>query len=170
VSVQAQSAECALDELERLFDTSAGAQRARTARDAAHRRALSLLDAREADPRVARIALLDFAADILAALAVELAAKPLELSVLIDKIETVADVPRVELGREVLRSPHLLGLPVEAGIEVQLALLLAFTDARAASLWTMWTDRELKNLGHTGAFRPNARQTRRLACALLSCV
>src|SRR5205807_1412771 len=52
-------------------------------------------------------------------------------------------------------------------IEEELALLLAFTGARAVSLWTRELDGEVRNIAHSGDFDAEANQTRRLVRKLL---
>jgi signal transduction histidine kinase len=103
-----------------------------------------------------------------AVLSVELVAHRRELGRLIARVREVADMAPVALGREVLRAPQLLQLPTGVAIEVQLALLLAFTEARAVSLWTLWTGGDLRQIAHAGDFDANARQTRRVARNLLA--
>jgi signal transduction histidine kinase len=169
MSDHAQSTESVLKELERVFEEAVGgAIVPREARDAAHRRALAVVNSPKAGPRAARLALLGFAADMFALLSVELVAHRPELGRLIAQVREVADMPPVVLGREVLRAPQLLQLPTRVAIEVELALLLAFTDAHAVSLWTLWTGGDLKHIAHAGDFDTTARQTRGLARTLLA--
>jgi signal transduction histidine kinase len=99
---------------------------------------------------------------------VELAARPLALRQLVDRIEEVAGVPPLVLGQRVLDAPELLDLPTKLAIEVQLGLLLALTRARAVSVWTLWPGGELRHVAHSGDFDSNARQTRQVARRLLS--
>jgi signal transduction histidine kinase len=169
MSDHAQSTESVLQQLERVFEEAAGGIRVpHDARDMAHRRALAVVNAPKAGPRAARLALLGFAADMFAVLAVELVAHRRKLGRLIAQVQEVADMAPVALGREVLRGPQLLQLPTRVAIEVQLALLLAFTEAREVSLWTLWVGGDLKHIAHAGDFDVNARQTRGLARTLLA--
>ena len=121
-----------------------------------------------ASSRAEQIALLDFAGELFAALAVELSAHLSELRKLIDRVESVAGIPRVALGHEVLRAPQLLQLPTADSIGVQLTLLLAFANAQAASLWTLDQDGTLKHVSHAGKGDLGAVDTRRLARTLLT--
>jgi signal transduction histidine kinase len=139
----------------------------REARDSARARALELLDACGASEGAGTLALLGFAAELLCAIAVDLAVAPRDANRLIDEIETVAGVPRLALGREVLRTVQTAELPIDVAIEVQLALLLSFTGARAVSLWTLWPSGDLRPISHAGDFELDAQQTRQAARTLL---
>jgi signal transduction histidine kinase len=77
-----------------------------------------------------------FAAELLGAVAVDLAADPPEARRLTSRLAAEIDVPAAVLAREVLRAGGLLELPVEIALETTLSLLRAFCDATAASLWT----------------------------------
>ncbi len=129
----------ALDGLDRLLsrvdDAGAGSSLPSETREAARLQARQLFQscgrAVESIPSIA----LGYAADLLGAAAVDLAANPLETERLIVGVRELAGLPRVALGREVLRAARLLELPVEVAIEVQLALLMTFSQATSASLW-----------------------------------
>jgi signal transduction histidine kinase len=112
--------------------------------------------------------LLAYAADVLVAHAVELAASQGELGVLIEQIDTRGLIPRASLARAVLRAPELLQLPAAVAIEVQLALLVAFVNSNAVSLWTLRGGDEIRHIAHGGDFEPTADRARRLARRLLS--
>lgn len=158
-----------LEQVEHVFQESSGGLLVpRDARDRAYRRADAALNGDGGGSPAATVALLGFAADMFAALAVELAARPAELRRLIDKLEDVAGIPRAALGSDALRNPQLLQLPTAVAIEVQLALVLAYTGAEAVSLWTLWSGGSLKHIGHAGEFDAEARETRELARKLLS--
>ena len=118
--------------------------------------------------RAEQIALLDFAGELFAALVVELSENLPDFRELIDRIESVAGIPRVALGHEVLRAPQLLQLPTAVSTGVQLTLLLAFANAQAVSLWTLDQDGALKHIAHAGEGDLGARDTRRLASRLLT--
>jgi signal transduction histidine kinase len=134
----------------------------------AHQRARELLATLGARASCQPIAVLAFATDILCTYAVELAAHQAELRRLLERLEADRLVPRVALGRAVLSAPQLLQLPTAVAIEIHLELLLAFSDARAVSLWTLWGDAELRHIGHSGRFDEEVRQTRQVARRLLS--
>ena len=157
-----------LERLVELFvESGPGPTVPRETRELALRRALEALSADVDVETAAAIARLRFAAEMLLAVAVDLAAHPSQANVLIDRIEEVASVPRVALGSLVLRDPSLLQLPTAVAIEVELALLLAFCEVSAVSLWTLWPAGELKHLVHAGELDVNHRLTRRVARKLL---
>jgi signal transduction histidine kinase len=157
-----------LDRLAALVDGSgAGPVVPRLARSRARARALELFDVCGATDGAAALALLGFAAELLGAIAVDLAASRHQADRLIDRIETTAGVPRLALGREVLRTRQLPDLPIDVEIEVQLALLLTFTGAQAVSLWTLWPSGDLKHVSHAGDFELKAQHTRHTARTLI---
>ena len=85
----------------------------------------------------------------------------------IDQFEQITGLGRVVLGREVLRWPQLPMLVTDVAIEVQLALLLAFAQAHAVSLWATWPGGELKCVSHAGSLDVGAARAREAAVALL---
>jgi signal transduction histidine kinase len=113
------------------------------------------------------IAALELAAEEILARAVEFAPRQEDLRGLLERLEA-AGIPRAALGRRVLSSARLLALPTSVAIEISLALLLAFTEALATSLWTLQADGGLRHCAHYGAFDANRRQTRWLARSLLA--
>jgi signal transduction histidine kinase len=158
-----------LERLAELFDESGpGPTVPADARDRASRRALEAVDGGSDTEIAAAIARLRFAAEMFVAVAVDLAARPNQANELIDQIEEIAAVPRAALGGVVLRDPNLLQLPTAVAVEVELALLLAFCEVRAISLWTLWPGGELKHLVGAGEPDVNARLTRRVARQLLA--
>ncbi|MBV9820221.1 MAG: hypothetical protein JOZ07_17970 [Solirubrobacterales bacterium] len=78
---------------------------------------------------------LAFTAELLASVAVDVAARRDRTERLIGRLESELRLPRVALGREVLRTGHLLELSTEVGIEVALSLALVFAGGRSVSLW-----------------------------------
>ena len=82
---------------------------------------------------VVRIA---FAADLLAMIAIELAADRDEARRLIALLQADGGLPAAVLGREVLRSGRVLALPPEIAVEVILTLVLLFSGGEAIALWT----------------------------------
>jgi signal transduction histidine kinase len=82
-------------------------------------------------------ALVGYAAELLGCAAVSLAADPPATRRLTDELQTGAAVPRVALGRELLRAGRLLAPGIEFTIEVQLSLLMAFTGAESLCLWAL---------------------------------
>lgn len=136
------------------------------ARAAARLTALSLLDGGEAGTG-AELAVLVYAAELLSAIAVDLASDPVHTERLIERLQAEAGVPRVALAREMLRSGRLPELGVEIAIEVHLALLVSFTGAGGISLWTL-AEEEPRPLAHAGRVDPGARAARDAARALLA--
>ena len=148
-------------------ESGAGARVPPEARKAARARALQLLEACGGAAESVPLVLLGYAAELLCVIAVDLAANPGETERLIDQIETLAGVPRVALGREVLRASKLLELPVDVALEVQLALVLAFSNAESVSLWTRRADGEVRCVSHAGKFESVSESARGGASALL---
>jgi signal transduction histidine kinase len=138
------------------------------ATDIAVSRALDLFQACGGSDAAATLALLGFSGDLLGSIAVDLAADRAAAERLIDRFEAIAAIPRIALGREVLRSAALTELPVTVAIEVQLALLAIFSGSRAVSLWTLWPSGELRTVSGAASHEPAAPRDRRLARALLS--
>jgi signal transduction histidine kinase len=77
-----------------------------------------------------------FAAELLATIAVELAADRDEARRLIARLQADGGLPPAALGREVLRSGRVLTLPAEIAFEVVLTLVLVFSGGEAIALWT----------------------------------
>lgn len=138
------------------------------ARARAYQEAGAIGDALSADPRARDLAQLKFVGELFAAFAVELCAHVGDLRRLIDRIENVAGIPRVVLGREVLLTPHVLQLPTGVAIELQLTLLLTFANAKAASLWTLDESGALEHIADAGEAEFDREDTRRLAQKLLA--
>jgi signal transduction histidine kinase len=158
-----------IDRLLRVIDASdIGSVVPAATKERAFRRAVELLETGGPGARAGTIALLTCAADILCEVAVDLAARPRDARLLIDEIEAVADVPSVALGREVLRTPSLPQLSSNVAIEVQLALLLAFAEVRATSLWTLSPGGDLVHIAHAGVLEPGSPRSGRAASALLT--
>lgn len=80
-------------------------------------------------------ALLFYAADMLAAHAIELAADPERTAGLVERLTASADLSRHALAREMLRGCPLLAFPPAVAIEVQLGLLKALAPLAHVSLW-----------------------------------
>ncbi len=158
-----------LDRLAQLVDESSGGPVVPgKARDLARARALELFEESGGSDAAGPVALLAFAAALLAAIAVDLAAHPHDAEILIGRIERTTGIPRVVLGRELLRPGQLPELPVEIAIEVQLALLLALTSAKTVSLWTLWPSGDLKHISHAGDLETDVQHTREQARRLLA--
>jgi signal transduction histidine kinase len=156
----------ALERLDALF-SECGLPQPTVERDQAWSVAMAVLESPSAGPATLGVALLGFATEMFAALAVELAAHPAELRSLIDRLEAT-EIPTVALGRKVLGAHELLQLPTAVAIEVELTLLLALSGASAVSIWTPWSGGDLRHISHAGDFDRDARGTRRLARRLLA--
>lgn len=114
-------------------------------------RALELIRAGAAD-----VAVLDFAADMIAALAAELAARPDDAERLIDRVAGEAGVPRLSLGREVLRESQLVNLAADVALQVQLTLCRLFAQVEAVSLWTIGGGGERRPIARSGEVSPES--------------
>jgi signal transduction histidine kinase len=157
-----------LQALERAVTECVGETRAgRRGQNRAYERPLGVLEHPAAAPEVQRIALVGFATQMLAELAVEFADGLPELRQLIRRVETVLGIPAFELGRELMRAPQLFRLPAAAAIEVQLALLRAFTESDVVSLWRTSPGRKLERIACAGRLNGQGRRTRQLARRLL---
>jgi signal transduction histidine kinase len=141
--------------LARIDDAGAGAGLSSETRDGARSQALQVFEACARSPELTPPIVLGYAAELLGARAVDLAANPLEAGRLIAQVEELAGLPRVALGREVLRAVRLLELPVDVAIEVQLALLMMFSDATSASLWKQEAG-ETVEVAHAGQLEHRA--------------
>ena len=131
-------------------------------------RALDLFAAYGGSDAAATLALVGFSGDLLGSIAVDLAADPAGAEQLIDRFAAIAAIPRIALGREVLRTAALTELPVTVAIDVELTLLAIFAGAQAVSLWTLWPSGELRTVSGAASRERDAPHDRRLARALLS--
>ena len=84
-----------------------------------------------------------FAAQLLAKIAVDLAADRGEARRLIARLQAEGGLPAVALGREVLRSGDLLALPPEIALKVILTLVLLFAGGETIALWNPDVDGRL---------------------------
>ncbi len=111
-------------------------------------------------PATLPVAKVSYAGELLSLIAVDLAADPREARRLIGLLDERAAIPRVLLGREMLQSGRLLGLPVGVAIEVRLALLMAFTASRSVTLWTLAGSQPklVSQAGGNGAEGDHARE------------
>lgn len=138
VTPESRQTASALDLLLRRVDESgAGLGLSPEARDEARSHALRLFESYGRPSDACGLVALGYAAELLSLNAVDLAANPAQTTRLIAQIERLAEIPRIALGREVLRSGGLRDLPLSVAIEVQLALVLAFSGATSVSLWTL---------------------------------
>jgi len=168
-SNEGQAIAASLDRLTALVEGSGAVPVVpREARGGARTRALELFEIYGPRDGAAAAALLGFAADLLGAIAVDLAANPSETDRLLDRIEAALAVPRSALAREVLRTMQPPALPIDVAIEVQLSLLMIFTRAQSVSLWTLWPNGELKHVSYAGDIERGGGPTRRAAQMLIN--
>lgn len=150
--------------VERLIDEYAGGRSvARASRERAYASARALLKDEALGAHSSRVALVAFARDMLDGLVVELADRPSELRTLIHQLQSVAELSMLELGRALLRAPRLLLVPPALAVNVELALLLAFADAHAVSLWRSSSSGEPECVACVGDDTADGLRTRRLA-------
>jgi len=169
MATEEEAADATIDRLTRLIEHSGiGSAASAAVTERARSHALELVRAGGAGPGAATVALLACAGEILGEIAVDLAARPGDARRLIDAIERVAGVSHAALGREVLRTPSPPELSADVAIEVQLALVLTFTEVGAISLWTLSAGGDLVHISHVGAFQDGAPASARLAGAVLS--
>jgi signal transduction histidine kinase len=145
-----------LRRLERLFETSPWPEPRVfvRSRNRAREHALELLSGGAEQERI-DAALLAAAADLIGACGRELAAAPRDTARLVGQLEQVVGLDRIELAREVLRSPERLASPPGAAVEVQLGLLMAFAPLRCASVWISEPGARVRCACHVGEGRPS---------------
>jgi signal transduction histidine kinase len=102
--------------------------------------AQALFAAFGAGPDAVGLATFAYTADLLGAIAVDLAANRGGAQQLIAQLQTELGMPGTAVGREVLRTGRLLELPMTVAVEVTLALLQLFAGAEEVSLWTARSD------------------------------
>ena len=129
------------------------------ARDRARENALALLQACGDLADGPSLALVAYAAELLEGVASDLAADPERARRLVEELQARAGIPRVALGRELLRARRLPDLSVPDALDAQLALLRALTGARAVSLWVEQTDADPREVAHAGALEAGSAQT-----------
>ena len=120
------------------------------ARHVAARNARALLDASGGGADADVLTLVAYAAELVGAVAGQLTADPAQLRRLADALHTRAGVPRVALGRELLRGRRPAEVSVSDALQAQLALLRALTGARAVSLWADQADAGPRLVAHVG--------------------
>jgi signal transduction histidine kinase len=158
-----------LEELELLVARSLGEHRPSPgARQRAYSRALALLDDEAARVDASQAPFIGFVCDLLAELLVELAADLPALTSLVHRLEVDANLSAFELGRELVRIPQLLRMPPTVAIDVELKLLVAFTEADAVSLWRQSSHDRPEPIACAGKTNPDDARTRRLARELLA--
>ena len=158
-----------LDRLDRLIDETVGSIalppdiRRRGREDA-----LTMLATAGDEHAAVTVLALGYASEVVQAIAVDLAARPDDALALLDGIEALTGLSRVSLARDVLRSPRFGELAPEVTVEVQLALLVSFSGARAVSLWTSGSDGAPRQLASAGTPAPDDGEARELAAQLFA--
>jgi signal transduction histidine kinase len=102
--------------------------------------ARALFEACGARPEAVGLATFTYTADLLGAIAVDLAAHRAAAERLIARLQNELGLPGAAVGRELLRTGRLLELPVKVAVEVTLALLHLFAGSEEISLWTEHED------------------------------
>jgi signal transduction histidine kinase len=171
-SVQPKKAEAladALDRIEHVFAANPlpGAPDVAELRASARRRAMAVLDgASDVRPQHVHTARLFYTADLLAVLAIELAAHRDPATKLIEELAELGGLRGHALAREVLRAPSLLGFPPAVAIEVQLGLLMVLAPLREISLWMPTQSGAIQDVSRIGE-GPASAATQELASRLL---
>jgi signal transduction histidine kinase len=130
--------------------------------------AIALFDAAGAGTDAIPLAQLLYAGQVLSVVAVDLAAKPALARRVFELLESLAGVPRVALGLELIQSGRLLELPVNLGIEVRLALLRVLAGADSVALWSLRSEADLELISSTGEMAADTREGRDAARRLLA--
>jgi signal transduction histidine kinase len=130
--------------------------------------ALTMLAAAGDDHAAVAVLTLSYASELVQGIAVDLAAHPDDALALLEGIEAVTGLSRVTLARDVLRSPRFSELAPKVAVEVQLSLLVSFSDAGAVSLWTSGSDDTPRQLASAGTPSPEGGDARELAVQLLA--
>jgi signal transduction histidine kinase len=140
-------------ELARVDEALVGANIRQSAQQLARRHAQALYRSTSGGSEAVALARLTYAAELLSAMGVDLAADAPEARRLILNLHTRAGIPSVALGREVLHSGALLEVPVDVALEARLALLIAFTGARSAALCVLLAGDQLQVISQAGEGR-----------------
>jgi signal transduction histidine kinase len=120
------------------------------ARDVAAENARALLAGAGAGTDAVLLARVAYAAELVGVVADRAAVDATEIRQLADALQARAGVPRVALGRELLRGRPSAELPVSDALHAQLALLRALTGARAVALWSEQTDADPRCVAQAG--------------------
>jgi signal transduction histidine kinase len=134
-----QSLAGALDLVAAIFDELGVGVRA-DARAQAEDNARALVDAYGGGAAGIALAVVAYAAELVGALADDETVGPAKVHGVIDALQARAGVPRVALGRELLRGQRA----------ADLTLLHALTGARAVSLWAEQTNGDPRRVAHAG--------------------
>lgn len=112
-------------------------------------------------PEARRLALVMFAADVIAGLAVEDELAVDEIGSLMPRLAGVAELPpeatTFAIFERAIRDPRLVELPTGVAIETNLKLLASFAPIGAVSLWKAGRGESPQCLFHTGCSTPTRR-------------
>jgi signal transduction histidine kinase len=120
------------------------------ARHVAAENAQALVDASGGGPDAVVLALIAYAAELVGVVADQDAADPDEVRNIADALQARAGVPRVALGRELLRAPPRPTLSGSDALRAQLAIVRGLTSARAVTLWAEPADADRRQVAHAG--------------------
>jgi signal transduction histidine kinase len=120
------------------------------ARHVAAENARALLDASGGSADAVVLALVAYAAELVGVVADHPDNDPDELSRVTDALQARAGVPRVALGRELLRAPRRPELSVSDALHAQLHLVRALTSARSVTLWAEPADADRRRVAQAG--------------------
>jgi signal transduction histidine kinase len=120
------------------------------ARHVAAENAQALVDASGGGPDAVVLALIAYAAELVGVVADQDATDADEVRNLADALHAHGGVPRVALGRELLRAPPRAALSGSDALHAQLALVRALTSARAVTLWAEPADGARRQVAHAG--------------------
>jgi signal transduction histidine kinase len=112
--------------------------------------AQALLDAYGGRADGVALAVVAYAAELVGVLADDPAAHPDEVRRVAEALQARAGVPRLALGRELLRQRRPAELSVSDALHAQLALLRALTGARAVALWAEPSDADPRLVARAG--------------------
>jgi signal transduction histidine kinase len=135
-------------------------------RDRARDNAMALLEACGSAAAGRELALVGYAAELLSA--VDLAVDAQRTRELVGALQARAGIPRVALGRELLRTRRAGDHAASHGLEAQLALLRTLTGARAVSVWSEDSDGEPRAVARAGELDTGAVAAVAAARAMLA--
>jgi signal transduction histidine kinase len=155
-----------LEELDQLFNYAELGDEAREVISSARRRAVALIEGGGGTQEATRVALVNFAAQVLNGLWLEREWQPSDLGVLFEDMAEVAELPvEYVAGTVALRAlsdPALLELPPAMALDAQLGMLSTFGPLTAVSLWSAGAKGATRCVVHHGT-SPPSRSARILA-------
>ncbi len=140
-----------------LAELAPSGAESQSALESAAMRAESLAHGLEDTAGATRLAVLTFAADSVAGLALVGDGRAPDVDALTDGLTEIAgvaaDEARVAVYLAAIGDPRLLGLPPALAIETTLRLLVAFAPVRAATFWLLGADGSLRRAARAGTGR-----------------